>query len=759
MCWKNVKLIWLRELRDQLRDRRTLFTVVVLPLLLYPFMGISLIQITQFFRENPTRIWIVGRNHLPETPPLIVDGKFNSDLVSDADRRLTEIYLSNDSESELNSLVDQFKKLTTDKAASEVIDQFIQRQMLERHVDLAIIVPKPVFADPVQTEIVQAEPTVIEPDGQPHLPSNVFLFTNSASDKSRIAYQRAELALQKWQSAITNKTLTDHHISMSQANPIRITHSDVAQTVERQAAAWSKTLPLLIMIWCLTGAFYPAIDLVAGEKERGTFETLLSSPANRSEIALGKLLTVVAFSMSTALLNLLSMGFTSLFVLSRISNMPGAGALAALGPPPVQSIVWLVIAIIPIATLFGAISLATAAFARSSKEGQYYLVPLIMASMPLMVLPMLPAAKLDIGSSLIPVTNFMLLLRGLIEGNYREVLPYFSLVMLVTMICVFCAVRWVVFQFNSENVLFRASERFGLAAWVTHIFRDREKSPALGHALLCGVLILVTKFFMSFAASIPNGWGEFAIQTVIVLVATVGMPALLMAIVLTRSPRKSLKLNWCRPSWIAASVFLAFCFHPLLMWFSKLVLYVYPAGSGLEQMNSILGNLLNTSPSIFLLLGVFAIAPAIIEEIAFRGFILSGAQSTKNSFVAVVIASLFFGAAHSVIQQSILTFVIGFVLGFIAIRTNSILPCIAYHATHNSMTATSSQWSQLGLDRWFGWLTTTDANGSFEYQVAPTIFLAGLGVMLLIWIFQTSQTDVNVSQERRDERSLVPCQT
>ena len=56
---------------------------------------------------------------------------------------------------------------------------------------------------------------------------------------------------------------------------------------------WSKILPFVVLIWALTGAFYPAIDLCAGEKERGTLETLLSSPAQRSEIVWGKLLSVV----------------------------------------------------------------------------------------------------------------------------------------------------------------------------------------------------------------------------------------------------------------------------------------------------------------------------------------------------------------------------------------------------------------------------------------------------------------------------------
>ena len=69
-------------------------------------------------------------------------------------------------------------------------------------------------------------------------------------------------------------------------------------------------MPFLLLIWALTGAFYPAVDFCAGEKERGTLETLLTSPAERIEIVWGKLLTVMLFSMVTSVLNLLSMGIT-----------------------------------------------------------------------------------------------------------------------------------------------------------------------------------------------------------------------------------------------------------------------------------------------------------------------------------------------------------------------------------------------------------------------------------------------------------------
>src|ERR1700741_435718 len=108
---------------------------------------------------------------------------------------------------------------------------------------------------------------------------------------------------------------------------------------QRSAAMWSKILPFVLLIWALTGAFYPAVDLCAGEKEGGTLETLLSSPAERIEIVWGKLFTVMLFSVTTAVLNIRSMGITGSLVMK---NLPG------FGPPPPLAPLWLFIALLPV---------------------------------------------------------------------------------------------------------------------------------------------------------------------------------------------------------------------------------------------------------------------------------------------------------------------------------------------------------------------------------------------------------------------------
>ncbi|MDE0937754.1 MAG: CPBP family glutamic-type intramembrane protease [Mariniblastus sp.] len=739
MNWSTIKLIFRRELRDQLRDRRTLFTVAIMPMLLYPLMGMAMMQVAQFMRESPSRVWIVGEEKLPASPPLIVGGKFNPTFGS-AESKLIELIGSEAGNGHFEALI---QSATSSPGDSSSVEEILRQEMQKRKMDLAIFIPNkiqiPEGPDALEETVTGSS---ISPPA-----TQVFVLADSAIDKSRIASERVNQILNQWSKEFSKETLVANDISASMIRGIVFTTGDVANKTGKQAAAWSKILPFIIMIWALTGAFYPAIDLCAGEKERGTFETLLSSPAARSEIALGKLLTVMTFSMATSFLNLLSMGVTGIFVLTKLGNGMGAGNALPIGIPPLTSIGWLLLALIPISALFSAVALAAAAFARSSKEGQYYLVPLLMISMPLMMIPMLPTAELDFGTSLIPVSGLMLLLRGLIEANYSDCLKFAAPVCAINLGCCWLAVRWVIHQFNSETVLFQASERFGIGAWLKHIMRERRSLPSLGSAILCGVVILVAKFFVGFAVTAPQNFSQFAFQTVIILVATIFIPSVMMALFLTRNPRKSLRLNGCKITMAAAAVLCAIFLNPAFTWLTGFIMHIYPPNGDILMLQEAVSKILGSAPGLWAILLVFALAPAVFEEIAFRGFILSGFQSLKGKWQPILLTSLMFGLAHGIIQQTIITFVVGMILGLIAVQTKSILPCILFHLTHNSLAVLLSQANRTVVEQspvLRQYLYSTDGQ-NYQYATFPAILMSVVGVMLIVWFLQLDMKPSNRS--------------
>jgi sodium transport system permease protein len=273
---------------------------------------------------------------------------------------------------------------------------------------------------------------------------------------------------------------------------------------------------------------------------------------------------------------------------------------------------------------------------------------------------------------------------------------------------------------------------------LSRAFLQRQDLPSVGQALLCAVTILVVKFFAGFAISMPANFSSFALQTVIILFATVFMPALLMAMFLTKRPDWSLKIKPCRPAWIAAAILIGVALNPMFTWLSSLVLTIYPMNNSVQQLQQVMATVMNGAPGLMAIVIVLAVLPAAFEELAFRGFVLSGMQRMKSSLGAVVVSSFFFALAHAVFQQSILAFVAGLMFGVIAWRTGSIFPCIACHAVHNSM---SILLGELKVGGWgaFQWLVYETERGVTVYRIAPALLLSMLGLTLLYWLFQQTK--------------------
>lgn len=689
MNFENVKLVYAREMRDQLRDRRTLFLIAVLPLLLYPLLGMSFFQLSQFLRNNASKVLVLGDEQLEASdwlPSLMRDGRFVSSWFASLD--------------EQNSLeIVRPEDVWTDQQRPRDRERLLEaaRQAIEQgQVQVVLYFPEGFDErlEAVRKAIMQRDAGG-EPTDEAQVPEPE-IFYNSANEKSNFAQQRVEAVLRDWRVAVTQINLRDSNVPLGATSPFTVKQQDVAREQQRTAAIWSKILPFILFIWALTGAFYPAIDLCAGEKERGTLETLLVSPAERREIVWGKLLTIMSFSTVTALLNLASLGLTAKFVLNQfreIISLPGATGLTLPGP---ISLIWLVIALFPIAAFFSAMCLACAAFARSTKEGQYYLMPLLLVILPLMMLPLSPGVELNLGNSLIPVTGVVLLLRAVIEGQYWQALPYVLPVVGVTLGCCLLAIRWAEDQFNRESVLFRESERLDLGRWLAHLFRDRADTPTLAQGLLCIAVVLIVQFFVNLSLSAKAGTGSdfrsLAQMLFISQVVCIALPVGLMTLLFTRCRAKTLLLDRIpRMSHVVVAAVLAVVMFPLGQQLNQWVQKLYPYSNEVKEQLAGLEQTLADSPNWWLPFLLIAILPAFCEEIAFRGFILSGLRHIGHKWWAIGITAVAFGMAHFILQQKISATAVGLVIGLLAVQTSSLVPCIVFHAVFNGLIVALSQ--------------------------------------------------------------------
>ncbi len=463
-------------------------------------------------------------------------------------------------------------------------------------------------------------------------------------------------------------------------------------------------------------------------------ETLLISPASRSEIVIGKFLTVMLASVMTALLNLVSMGLTGLRMAQQVGALGSptarraAGvATSALGAPSLQAAVWMLALLIPLAAFFSAVCLALAVLARSMKEGQYYMTPLYLISMPLIFLSLAPEIELDLFYSLVPITGVALLLKALILGSYDVAFRYFLPVLLPMLVYAAVALRWAVDQFQREDVLFREAERFSLATWLHHLYRDREPTPTGSEALLCFALILTSSWFLMMY--LGGGRGGPELGDVVIGQLFIAIPPVLMAVFLTSSPARTLRLAWPRARDLFTGAALAFTLNPLVNELEPIVQRLFPISTTIKAA---LAQLMGPSTSVGMAIVVFALVPAVCEELAFRGFILSGLERQHRTRSAILLSALMFGFLHvlmSLFQQLFNATLLGIVLGLLAVRSRSILPGIVFHFLNNAMgVARGTLVERAGDAAFVGWIYRNPREGLYHgvWVVAGAILSAGL---------------------------------
>ncbi len=467
MRWSNLLVIFRREVLDQIRDRRTLFMIFVFPILLYPILGFGIIKAVEATERKPRVVVVVGAEYLPTDQPLLnADGNgFHPRLF--------------DSPEEARLLLVQREEAQGPWGSAETREQAIRDGLAAA----VMVIPRDL-------------PRQFREKNDVEIP----ILYRSVDEPSQVTYYRVREVLDRWKRGIVDARTKKDKLPQGYAQPIQVTGMDLATRQEVGGSVWSKIFPFLLVMMSLTGAFYPAVDLCAGEKERGTMETLLISPATRGEIVMGKFLTVMLASVTTAVLNLASMGLTGIVMAGQGAHLGRRAiqqaASAGMAPPTLQSAFWMIVLLVPLAAFFSAVCVALAVLARSMKEGQYYMTPLYLVCLPLIMLTMVPEIKLNLFYSMVPITGVALLLRALIMGDYRTGAQFFLPVMVPTVVYAWIALRWAVDQFQREEVLFREAERFSLGTWLRHLVRDRQPAPTGGQAVLCFALILSASWFL-----------------------------------------------------------------------------------------------------------------------------------------------------------------------------------------------------------------------------------------------------------------------
>lgn len=397
--------VYLKELTELMRDRKTLIFVILLPIFIFPVifgvMGLVLSSTTAKAMQEQHKYVIVNGEQAPEFAEALFYHK-------------------------------NFKRVESALTAPEDLIAAIRAGEFA----VAVVIP----------EDFQAKQNAVEQ-------SQWQLIYNQSSQLDFMSRYFNEL-LENYTGQLQRQSLSALGVDPVKLTailkPVSVQKVDTADKRENIGEKFGALIAYILIPLCLLGASYPAIDMGAGEKERGTLETLLICPVSRSAIVLGKFLTVLTTGLAGALITVASFGIWG----AVIGSFAGFAVVQeAMGAIATVELLLIFLMIVPTSAIFASLLLAISIYAKTFKEAQNYMSPLSILMFVPLAAAMMPGVELSSKTAMIPVMNVALAIKELIKGTADGsmiALIFGATVALAAALIAFC-VHW----FQQEKVLFR----------------------------------------------------------------------------------------------------------------------------------------------------------------------------------------------------------------------------------------------------------------------------------------------------------------
>lgn len=726
--------IWplaVKELRETLRDRRTIVTLILMPLIVYPIL--SLVFRTFLFsslgelsEDNLIRYRIVLQADWPE--------KSLSELITALDGIAT---LQRDFE-ESAEVGEADPPENSDVPAGEEIKKQLSRPAEEAPLalhEIAFQAPDPKLAD-TMISVGDADLVVVvtgRPPTQDQIgPIDVKLVYSEDLGRS----ERAASFFSRHVDLYNRVELQNRLVTNRLSPNLVLRRSDQKIHAEKPQGTISFTtiIPLVLVLMTITGAVYPAIDLTAGERERGTLETLIATPVSRIRILVGKLIAVLTVAVLTASLNVIGMMSTVwAFQLDKL----------LMGDTPLTFLIFARIfgLLILFATFFSALLLVVTSFARSFKEAQAYLIPIILLSFAPGLIAMTPGLQLSGPLAVCPMVNILLLARDILEGN-AQLIPA-AIAIFSTIVYAAAAIGLAASIFGADSILYGSQ-----GSWREMLVRPAESVDVAAPAtsmLVLALLLPVNFVLIALMGKISDSVDHQLLLSAGFTILSFFLIPLLVAWHQKIRIGSGFGVAWPGAVSLIAAILLGLVMWPTVMSMITLFHSLIDLVSGSEASERWQQRLVKfsaeqavrfrESPLPIVVLAM-SIAPSICEEWFFRGMLQRSLLKHGRAVWAIIGSAVAFGAFHTLsgsvvaFDRLIPTALMGGVLGWIAWRTGSILPGIALHMLHNATIALLARYSpQLELLDWF-----PDATESIPGSWTLTSVIATVALLALIWL-------------------------
>ncbi len=624
MSIRKIMVVFHKEMIDLFRDKRTVVTSIVVPIILYPLLMIG----------------------------------FNSMMM----RQTTKLH-------EQDVII-----YIADNAQNEYSEHLIN--VFETKDNIQLYQQTPNYLQLFNEKVIQAIVTINYVTNEADYPYLDLVITyNQVDEKSELALQNVRNIIKVEERSLVGKRLQAINVSENILKVVELTTDNVASQEQTLGLVLAKILPYLLIMISIGGAAVAAVDLVAGEKERGTMETILVSAVKRNELVLGKFLAVISIAIITVLLNLLSIFFSFRHIISQ------AAADITMIQIPVGNLLLILVLMFPLIVFFSALLLSLSTYAKNMKEGYSYTQPIMILAMIMSLISALPAIETTFGLALIPVINVSLLIKDIMIGDFMPAFFFITLIsnLVLVVIAIFVAIK----LFSKESVLFRTQEDSSLITFK----KGKWDVLSPGFAVIFFVTILMLFFYLGISwqsSDIESG----LIKTLLILVM---LPTLLVIRLGKLSFKKVLSLNKTKPGNYLAVIVAAlpiFIFATLMI---QVINLVYPIPEAYLQMMEELTLL--DGKTIWFVLFLIALLPGITEELMFRGYFYQVFKK-QGVWIGILVSSLLFAVLHLDIYRLIPVMAIGVWLGYLLYISKSIFVPMVAHILNNSISVLISRYGE-----------------------------------------------------------------
>ncbi|MHB8970590.1 MAG: ABC transporter permease subunit/CPBP intramembrane protease [Pirellulaceae bacterium] len=698
-----------KELRETLRDRRTVITLVLMPLLVYPLISISFNKSVLMTAQQASKIvYSIGVGSVQDVEVL-------GDLLSEGNQ-LLKSRQPGDSQPPL-AIGAGTDYLLSDAESLEIgvfPASSLESQVADNTVHLAVRVQRSPALGGERQRWVECE-----------------LMYRAGSSASQRAMHIVEDRLRAVNDTSLNMRLT--RAGLPAGVPAAVTLRAIAAG-RATPFSLATLVPLVLILMTITGAVYPAIDLTAGERERGTLETLIAAPISRMALLIAKYVAVVTVAVLTALVNLGAMTVTIVSSSLHKQLFPQGLSLTLM----VEIFGLMVL----FATFFSAVMLAVTSFARSFKEAQAYLIPVMLLAISPGLLSLMPGLQLNGLLAVTPLVNMVLLSRDLLEHVTSPGMAVLAIGS--TAIYAMAAIAIAAKVFGNDALLYASR---GSWSDLFHRPAGERTGPTVTATLACLATLFPCFFLLGNLAA--RYAGDVSVRLLVhagVSVVVFTCIPLLFAAAQRVRLAAGFQLRRATPLAFLGAAVLGGTLWPFayeLFLFGKMTGLVSLERGQLREIETLLQAFQGLSPAVVLL--TLSVVQPVCEEFFFRGYLLHGLRDRFSGPGAVLISSLLFGLFH-VLNPTLLTperflptTLLGLFLGWVCYRTGSVLPGMVLHILHNGLLLVVAQNRDSIMAR--GWDLAGREHLPWSW-LAGAAAVAALGTVL-VWLGTGRQRPLN----------------